>query len=293
MSIQAPDNSGALAIDVQAVGQLKQMARAQSPAALKASAQQFEALFINMMLKSMRQASQPLGQNEHSDGQLYGSMFDQQLSQIMAQRGMGLADMMLRQLQVTGAQGDPVGANPVGKGAQQVSSSTSFAPVASQALPRSAGGDTLVEEFKKNMLEPAQVAARKTGLPVEFILGQAALESGWGKREIRDAQGQNSFNLFGIKATAGWQGATVDVTTTEYEGGQPRKVTAKFRAYNSYEQAFQDYATLLTSSKRYEKVLENGQNLSGFARGMQLAGYATDPAYAEKLTRIIEKNLLS
>jgi flagellar protein FlgJ len=132
-----------------------------------------------------------------------------------------------------------------------------------------------------------------TGLPPEFIMGQAALESGWGKREILGPQGQNSFNLFGIKASSSWKGATVDVMTTEYVDGTPRKVMAKFRAYDSYDQAFEDYARLLTQSKRYEGVLANGQSLAGFAQGMQSAGYATDPAYAAKLTRIIQKNLLS
>ena len=288
MSIPAPDNQAPLAMDVQALGRLKQAAKAQSPAALKETAQQFEALFINMMLKSMRQASPQGGLTESSDGQLYTSMLDQQLSQVMAKRGMGLADMMLRQLSATSL--PQAAADPVSKVEVMPQSATS--PVAS-SVAKPMSGTSLVDEFRQNMRGPAEAAARMTGLPPEFIMGQAALESGWGKREILGPQGQNSFNLFGIKASSSWKGATVDVMTTEYVDGAPRKVMAKFRAYDSYDQAFEDYARLLTQSKRYEGVLANGQSLAGFAQGMQSAGYATDPAYAAKLTRIIQKNLLS
>jgi peptidoglycan hydrolase FlgJ len=287
MSIPAPDNQAPLAIDVQALGRLKQAAKSQSPAALKETAQQFEALFINMMLKSMRQASPQGGLAESSDGQLYTSMLDQQLSQVMAKRGLGLADMMLRQLNATTVPQTAV---------ETVSRSDVAQPQLEKAPSAASGGfsgTSLVDEFRNNMRGPAQAAARMTGIPAEFIMGQAALESGWGKREILGPQGQNSFNVFGIKATSGWNGATVDVMTTEYVDGAARKVVAKFRAYDSYDQAFEDYARLLTRSKRYEGVLANGQTLMGFAQGMQSAGYATDPAYATKLTRIIQKNLLS
>lgn len=289
MSIPAPDNQAPLAMDVQALGRLRQAAKTQSPAALKETAQQFEALFINMMLKSMRQASPQGGMAESSDGQLYTSMLDQQLSQVMAKRGIGLADMMLRQLGATTLPQSSSDTVPQSHVAQPVLEKAPSAASASGAL----SGTSLVDEFRNNMRGPAQAAARITGIPAEFIMGQAALESGWGKREILGPQGQNSFNLFGIKAGASWKGETVEVMTTEYVDGSPRKVMAKFRAYDSYDQAFEDYARLLTRSKRYEGVLANGQSLAGFAQGMQSAGYATDPAYAAKLTRIIQKNLLS
>lgn len=289
MSIQPPDNQAPLAMDVQALGRLKQSAKAQSLSALKESAQQFEALFINMMLKSMRQASPQGGLMDSSDGQLYGAMLDQQLSQVMAKRGMGLADMMLRQLNATLPSG------PAGVSANTVEKTYAASPIAQTKPSATTTGSSpsLVGEFRQTMQGPAEAASRITGLPAEFIMGQAALESGWGKREIVSAQGQNSFNLFGIKAGPGWKGATAEVMTTEYIDGAPQKVMAKFRAYGSYEQAFQDYARLLTTSKRYEGVLAHGQSLTGFAQGMQAAGYATDPAYADKLKRIIQKNLLS
>lgn len=137
----------------------------------------------------------------------------------------------------------------------------------------------------------AQAAARQTGLPASFILGQAALESGWGRRQIMAPDGTPSFNVFGLKAGAHWKGKVTEVATTEYKDGVAKKVVARFRAYDSYEQAFSDYAQLLRHSPRYRQVLANGQTVAGFAQGMQQAGYATDPAYAAKLARVIGRTL--
>ena len=119
------------------------------------------------------------------------------------------------------------------------------------------------------------------------MLGQAALETGWGKAEIRGADGHNSHNLFGIKAGAGWKGQTVDIVTTEYVNGQPQKQVESFRAYESYADAFRDYANLLRGNARYQNVIAQGQDAAGFAQGLQQAGYATDPKYAQKLMSVI------
>ncbi|RYY75806.1 MAG: flagellar assembly peptidoglycan hydrolase FlgJ, partial [Comamonadaceae bacterium] len=142
--------------------------------------------------------------------------------------------------------------------------------------------------FLQKMLPHAREAERQTGVPASFILGQAALESGWGKGEIRNADGSNSFNLFGIKATRGWRGGTTQVTTTEFEGGQAHKVKAGFRSYGSYTEAFADYARMLSSSPRYAGVVRSANTAEAFAGGMQRAGYATDPQYASKLARTIQ-----
>ena len=136
------------------------------------------------------------------------------------------------------------------------------------------------------MKEHAVEASGATGIPARFLLGHAALESGWGKREIRAADGSQSFNLFGIKAGRNWNGPTVAVTTTEYIGGVARKVLQKFRAYSSYAEAFRDYASLMQGNRRYAAVLKQTSG-AGFAQGLQRAGYATDPLYADKLTRIL------
>jgi len=136
------------------------------------------------------------------------------------------------------------------------------------------------------MKEHALQASNATGIPARFLLGHAALESGWGKHEIRTADGGQSFNLFGIKAGRGWKGATTEVTTVEYVNGAPRKMLQKFRAYGSYAEAFQDYATLMQGNRRYAAVLKQN-DAAGFARVCRRAGYATDPRYADKLTSIL------
>ncbi len=120
------------------------------------------------------------------------------------------------------------------------------------------------------------------------MLAQAAHETGWGRREIRGADGTDSNNLFGIKAGAGWTGPTVTTTTTEVIDGQPQKVQAKFRAYATPEESFRDYARLIGNSPRYAGVVRAGSDATAFAQGLQRAGYATDPQYAAKLGRVIE-----
>ena len=147
------------------------------------------------------------------------------------------------------------------------------------------------EQFIRKHHDAAKAAEAATGIPSGHILGQAALESGWGKHEIKMKDGSPSHNLFGIKATANWTGKVAEVTTTEYIGGVARKVTAKFRAYDSYEDAFKDHARLLTQSPRYSQTVAKADTAQGYAQGLQKAGYATDPAYANKLTQVINTAL--
>jgi flagellar protein FlgJ len=133
--------------------------------------------------------------------------------------------------------------------------------------------------------------AAEAGIPASFMLGQAGHETGWGKSEIRNADGSNSFNLFGIKATGGWTGKVAEITTTEYINGEPKKVTAKFRAYDSYEDSFRDYARLVSTNPRYQSAMQNLGSAQAFATQLQKAGYATDPQYAAKLSRAINTTL--
>jgi len=170
---------------------------------------------------------------------------------------------------------------------------------AARAPQRTSGDDAVaasdkpkhVQAFQDKLTAHAEEASKTTGIPAKFMLGQAALESGWGKHVIRTADGGTSHNLFGIKATGGWKGKTVDAVTTEYVNGVPQKRVEKFRAYDSYADSFRDYAKLLRDNPRYEKVLANANDVKGFAQGLQRAGYATDPNYAAKLTNIINRNL--
>jgi len=159
---------------------------------------------------------------------------------------------------------------------------------AAASRPAAASAEQVRAEFLGKFLPAAKRAEAATGIPAAYILGQAALESGWGRREIRGANGEPSHNLFGIKAT-GWDGRTVRTRTTEYRNGAAERVTAEFRAYESYEQAFEDYARLLASNPRYAKVLQSTGSAEQFAQGLQRAGYATDPRYAEKLGSTIRR----
>lgn len=255
----APLNT--LAADSQTLDKLRYQARQAPDQALKSVAQQFEMVFLDMMLKSMRAATPQDGMLDSEQTKLFTGMLDQQLAQEMSKRGVGLADLMVRQL---GPQA-PLAAPP-------------GATVSSYAADK--------QTFVDKLLPQAEQASRTTGIPAEMMLGQAALESGWGKREIRLADGSNSYNLFGIKAGKNWQGKVAEVTTTEYHEGIASKQAERFRAYHSYAEAFEDYARLLGDNPRYAGV-QAQPDAAQFARSLQQAGYATDPQYADKLERAI------
>jgi len=211
VSLPPINDDKSLAMDAQAVGKLRLAANQNSPEALKASAKQFEALFINMMLKSMRQANQVPGTETGQDQQLYTSMLDQQLSQVMAQRGIGLADMMLRQLNRQNPSVRQPGDAAHGAAPPQAEPLGNPVTVPVSASPPPDQQPSLASErvlgFRQAMGAHADEASQMTGLPASFILGQAALESGWGRRQIRGADGTPSHNLFGIKAGADWKGS--------------------------------------------------------------------------------------
>jgi flagellar protein FlgJ len=283
--IDRTDLTGKLAIDARSIDDLRMQARQNSPEALKAAAKQFEAVFMNMVMKSMRDATPQEGLFDSEQSRMYTSMLDQQISQNLASRGVGLADVLIRQLS---------GALQNGTQVQAVDGEGMAAPAPGQpgaAAKASASQPEHVRAFVERLGPHAEEASRATGIPAKYMLGQAALESGWGKREITGAGGERSHNLFGIKATPGWKGRTVETATTEYVNGVPETRMEKFRAYDSYADAFRDYANVLRSNPRYGNVLANAQDVAGFATGLQRAGYATDPNYAAKLTRIIKHSL--
>lgn len=303
--INSPDLSSKFALDTTSVEALKREARADPQKALRSAASQFEALMMQMMLKSMREAADASGTSDSQDTKMYKSMLDQQLSIALSKRGIGLADIMVRQLGKGGVTegadaAAPATEAPSAQGGATLSPAKSVTPApatslpdASSMAPSSSGSLTdAARGFISKLWPHAQEAARTTGVAPHFILGQAALESGWGRGEIRHADGSASHNLFGIKASRGWQGATVDVPTTEYVNGQAIRTVEKFRAYGSYADAFKDYANLLAANPRYAPVLNERTDAAAFARGLQQAGYATDPNYAEKLTRVINGSIM-
>jgi peptidoglycan hydrolase FlgJ len=286
--IQSSDLTSQFALDVQGVNALKLESKQATPEALKKAAQQFEALFMNMMLKSMREASPQDGMFDSEQTRTYTSMLDQQLSQKLASRGIGLADVLVRQLSSTLGAGNPVPEMQAATPGPEPAGAATPTPT-STPTPGSGEVAKQVQDFTQRLMPHAAEASAATGIPAQFMLGQAALESGWGKSEIRGADGQQSFNLFGVKAGGNWKGRSVDVATTEYVDGKPQRVVAAFRAYDSYADAFRDYANLLRANPRYQNVIAQGQDAAGFAQGLQRAGYATDPDYARKLMSVIRQ----
>jgi flagellar protein FlgJ len=261
---------------------LKSAAARDPKAAIKETAKQFEAIFMQQLMKSMREATVSSGMLENSGTQLGTEMLDAQYANKMTGLPGGLADAIARQLERQ--MGGTMAAKPA---------AAASAPAAS-ATPLSQTQTSFVESHRSAAL----AAQAQSGIPAAFMIGQAAHESGWGKRDIKNADGSDSHNLFGIKAGAGWSGPVAQITTTEYVGGQAQKVTAKFRAYGSDAYAFSDYARMMTANPRYAGVAAqaaiapaSAASASDFAQGLQRAGYATDPAYADKLARVINTTL--
>ena len=360
-----PDASGQFALDVQGLNRLKYSARQNPEENVRGAAEQFEALFIQMMLKSMRDTIPQSGLMDGQATEMYQSMLDQQWSQVMASRGMGLADKLVAQLERSGAvpgeaqrgsavdeliagiprgtprplqdaliesgperasteptaesrraESEPVATasaprdflaaldvEPAGfmagieaaRAAVGEDGGVSLEPPVKEAAPEASpaareGGESApdhVQVFMNKLAAPAQAASRSTGVPADLILAQAALETGWGRHEIAAADGGNSHNLFGIKAGSRWQGPTTEVATHEYLDGQRTRVTDSFRVYDSFEEAFTDYARLIGDNPRYAGVAAAASPEQA-ARALQEGGYATDPAYADKLIAVMQ-----
>lgn len=283
--IGSQDISSRFALDAQSVDKLRLQAKQDPDAALKAVAQQFEGIFMNMLLKSMREASQQDGVFDSEQGKLYTQLFDQQLAQKLSTgRGIGLADMMVKQLTRSGMNNSPESPVPSPEYGSASALRTRHSGLGAQDSETAFKNP---KEFVDKLWPHAVEAGRELGVPPHFLLGQAALESGWGKRQILAADGKNSHNLFGIKAGGKWDGAKVAAATTEYSNGVPQAGRAQFRAYESYAEGFRDYAALLRSSPRYQGVTGQDIDAASFAKALQRAGYATDPLYASKLARVV------
>lgn len=275
-----------LAGDSRSLDALKRDARSDPRAAVKKAATQFEALFMQMVLKSMRDATLKSDLMSGGSGEeLATSMFDQQLAMKMASGGTGLAEVLTRQLtQHLPPNAEPAQAVRMDARVLRYRETAQIGATAPVTAPPSAESGFVQQHWAS-----ALNAQRATGVPAGFIVSQAALESGWGKGEMRHPDGSPSHNLFGIKAGAGWSGRTVEVLTTEYENGVAKKVTEKFRAYESYAEAFNDWAQLMARNPRYAAVLKNAGDASGFAQALQRSGYATDPNYGDKLMRVMSR----
>lgn len=279
----APSNG--LGYDARSLDALKSAAARDPKAAVREAAKQFESLFMQELMKSMRSSTLSTGMLDNEGTKLGTEMLDTQLSGSLSGMKGGLSEAIMKQLErQMGLSPGPIPATPA------KSANTTLQPLDRLDKPvkipeKGAAG------FVQQHTGAAAKAEAATGIPAAFMIAQAAHETGWGRKEIKHADGTSANNLFGIKAGGSWTGPVAEVTTTEYIGGVARKVTQKFRAYASHAESFADYARLMKDSPRYAKVVAEGSNATAFAQGLQKAGYATDPAYADKLARVINTTL--
>ena len=258
-------------------------AEANDPAVLREVAGQFEALFVQTMLKNMRSAklAEPMfGSDQHD---LYLEMMDKQLAVEMSKgSGFGFADLLVQQLSATG----PAPTAGEANGTQVLP------PRAYPTRPAQEARWSTPQAFAADVWTHVQRAAARLDVPAEALVAQAALETGWGQKVMLQADGTNSYNLFGIKATAAWTGGTVVKDTLEFDGEVARQVKATFRAYPDVETAVDDYIEVVGGNPRYRSALGTGNDVTRFAEALQRAGYATDPVYAEKIDRLANGDTL-
>ncbi len=306
--------TSAIYSDIQGLSSLRSQARQAPGEAVSEVATQFESLFVQMMLKSMRDATVDGGLFDSSQLETYQQMFDQQVSLELAQEGgIGLADLLAQQLggktpvvEAEQAQNPLVSLETVAVGLRRqmlgmpmrqellvepsTRSVTDLADAtAQQSKPTRSSFSGSPEEFVRKVWDDAVDAASELGLDPAVLIAQSALETGWGKKVIQTGDGASSFNLFGIKAGNGWQGPAATVKTLEFRGGLASLEKAAFRAYDSLSSAFKDYVSFLKENPRYQTALEKVSDSKAFLAELQEAGYATDPRYALKIQGILER----
>ena len=295
--------------DISRFGALRLDAKKDPDAAMKKVAREFEALFIQMMLKAAREAGSQDGMFDNNESRMYHEMFDDQVALSMADKGgLGMEAMLRRQF------ADHLPKTNHGDSTQvlqQFPARRAFAidglPVAGAAaaanLPAltkwptdnadDVGDASTVDamegarkRFADSIREPAARAAAKLGTSPDILIAQAALETGWGKHVMTGPNGQSSHNLFSIKADPSWDGDTVTRRTLEYMQGRQVNINAGFRAYDGVGQAFDDYVDFIAQNPRYQRALEKAADPRAYVQELQRAGYATDPHYAQKILQI-------
>lgn len=314
-------SSASVYTDFEGLAELRAAARLQTPEAMRETARQFEAIFVQTMLKAMRDASPGDGLFDSDQTDFYRDIHDRQLALEMVNgKGLGIASMLMQSMGGAGEEPPvlqhtlpdrPIAAQP------QTDTPAALINMNVPAVPLiaglQAGGKPLVElaamptdeplkaaakssdwrpddpeNFIRDLLPLARKGAALLGVEPGVLVAQAALETGWGQKMIRHADGRNSFNLFGIKADSRWEGDRATVSTLEYEQGVARREHAAFRAYDSLEESVTDYVEFLRSNPRYQQAIENADNSSSYLRELKNAGYATDPDYVEKIRSIMD-----
>jgi peptidoglycan hydrolase FlgJ len=290
-------------LDQNSLNAVKAMGRKNDPQALKEIAKKFEAMFVQQMMKSMRDASEVFADGDmfsSSEVKFHQDMLDQQMVlNLTSGKGIGLATSMYQQMQAMYNKNSSA----------TIDAQSTFAPVikplanniipnvevnappvlisrASIVISKNSVAQTQ-EEFVAALMPFAKQAAAELNIKTDVLLAQAALETGWGKHVIHDTQGNNSFNIFNIKKSNSWEGKSVHVKTLEYQKGIAQQEHAEFRQYNDYRHSFLDYVNVMKTNPRYQHALGAGATSAGYADALQAAGYATDPDYAEKIKQLL------
>ncbi|GAA6185365.1 MULTISPECIES: flagellar assembly peptidoglycan hydrolase FlgJ [Alteromonadaceae] len=290
--------------DLKGIDNLRQAAQRGDKQALDEAAKQFEAIFVQMMLKSMRKAQDALADKDSpfnsQQVKFYRDMHDQQLAVDLSSRGgVGIADLIVQQLSPGENGFMPASAvrenanlhNMVRQASMEYSSTQndSAAVQPSQnATKQSAFASP--SEFMQTLLPHAQEIAQKIGIDPKALLAQAAVETGWGQYMIHTGSGQNTHNLFGIKADNRWQGETTAINTVEFEQGVAKQQKAQFRTYDSFADGLNDYVSFVADNPRYQQALENVKDPQAYFSALQSAGYATDPQYANKILSVLNSD---
>jgi flagellar protein FlgJ len=262
-----------------------------SAATVKAVSEQVEALFLQMMLKSMRDAGEAAGEPTSNETGMYQDMFDKQVALTLSKRqDLGIARLFERQLG-----GKAAGAAPAGAASSsQLKAKGALPDSRGRAAPPPTGANLSEQasDFVQQVLPTIRQAAAAVGVNPLGMLAQAALETGWGQRMPRTADGNSSLNLFGVKAGSDWSGARAVADTVEISGGVAKQTRTAFRAYGSIEESVGDFARLLTSSPRYRDAVAAGGSAQAYVQSIAKAGYATDPEYANKLNEVLNSGTL-
>ena len=321
-------NTPSIYSDIHSLNRIREQATNDSRGAIKAAAKEFEAFFMNMMLKSMRQASEVIGDDSlfsSSQEKMFTGMLDEQMSAELSQKGtLGIAELMTRNLlgedqtvnentnkiyysrekreqlkaneiELTAQFSDRNSTTKLLTDNQKVSPSEAKVELNTQEVnATNVSKKSLFEnasQFVKKLLPMARKVAETIGVDPKLLVAQAALETGWGKFIMHNQQGESSNNLFGIKSGAKWTGKSVNVNTLEVEKGVFVKVKDDFRMYDNFEKSFSDYIDFLQKNPRYQSALDVVKDAKQFVQSLQQAGYATDPDYAKKILRIFNQDM--
>lgn len=319
--IQNQTNAASVFTDLNGLQSIRSLSKDDQDAAMQKVAQQFESMFISMMMKSMRDASDVFSEDSlfnSPETDFYQSMYDDQMALSLASgQGTGLAEVIHRQLMAQYGDGNSVVAEVdqsklferrytgLSHAIERVTEELEKQPVRNAAEPARHSRETASglgqkgqgfaspAEFVAALYPLAEKIADDLGVDPKAVVAQAALETGWGQHMIRDQLGRPSNNLFGIKAQPGWDGDRVRVTTHEYRNGVRLRETADFRSYSSLEDGLRDYVSFLSDSARYQQALNSAESGQDYGYRLQQAGYATDPEYGAKIERIYQGDLLN